>query len=170
MRFEVLAEIADLNGRSVLDAGCGHGDLCALLGEKYPQVHYLGIDHVQPFLEVATANYGDWPNTTFCLGDFTTAALPTMDYVFASGALSYRSRDPDFVFQMITKLFSTARLGFAFNLLRHVENPDSILAAYEPTAILDHCRRLTPNVVLREDYLEDDFTVLMYREGEPTRG
>ena len=81
-----------------------------------------------------------------------------------SGALAYRSREPEFVFQMIAKLFAAARRGLGFNLLRRVDNEDGLLAAYEPAAIMEHCRRLTPEVVLSEGYLEHDFTVFMYRE------
>lgn len=33
IRFEVLADIADLNGRSVLDVGCGYADLLPFLSE-----------------------------------------------------------------------------------------------------------------------------------------
>ena len=164
VRFEILSKIADLNDRLILDVGCGHGDLRAHLGKKYPRVRYLGLDHSEAFLDVASERYGDWPNTKFYLGDFSTAPLPAADYLLASGALAYRTREPEFVFQMIAKLFAAARLGLSFNLLRQVENPGGILAAYEPGIILEHCRRLTPNVVVREDYLEDDFTVFMYRE------
>ena len=39
-RFDVLAEIADLNDHSVLDVGCGHGDLRANLGARYPRLRY----------------------------------------------------------------------------------------------------------------------------------
>ena len=162
-RFDMLAEIGDLNDRSVLDVGCGHGDMRAYLGEKFPRLHYAGIDQMKPFLEVAFARYGNWPNTTFYLGDFSTGTLPEVDYVLASGAMGYRSREPDFVLQMITRLFGLCRLGFGFNLLRRVPHPGGILAAYEPAPIVAHCRQLTPHVVLREDYLEDDFTVFLYR-------
>jgi SAM-dependent methyltransferase len=164
IRFDVLSEIADLNDRSIVDVGCGHGDLRAHLAKKFGRTRYMGIDHLEAFLEVAFERYGDWPDTKFYLGDFSTANLPATDYVLASGAMGYRSREPDFAFQVITKLFGAARLGLGFNLLRQVEMPNGILAAYEPGAILDHCRRLTPNLVIREDYLENDFTVFMYRE------
>ncbi|HEY1050365.1 MAG TPA: class I SAM-dependent methyltransferase [Prosthecobacter sp.] len=75
-RFEVLAEIADRNDHTVLDVGCGHGDLRAHLGGKFPSVHYTGLDHQAALLDVALKRYGGWPQTTFFLGDFCTAALP----------------------------------------------------------------------------------------------
>ena len=162
-RFDVLAGIADLDGQSVLDVGCGHGDLRAYLAERCPSVRYTGIDQMQDFLDVALSRYGEWPDTRFLLGDFSSAKLPEVDYVLASGAMGYRSSDPEFVFETITRLFEVCRIGLGFNVLCHVEYPDGILAACDPEAVLAHCRTLTENVVYRDDYLEDDFTVLMYR-------
>lgn len=163
-RFEQLAQIGDLSDCSILDVGCGHGDMRAYFGEIYPRLRYAGIEQMRPFLEVAAERYGDQTDTTFYLGDFSTTSLPVFDYVLASGALGYRSRDPDFVFRMITRLFANCRLGFGFNMMRRVPQPDGILAAYDPDLIVAHCRGLTPSVVLHEGYLEDDFTVFMYRQ------
>lgn len=162
-RFEMLAEIGDLNDHSVLDVGCGHGDLRAFLGEQYPNLHYLGIDHFEPFLEVAYERYASWPNTRFLLGDFTTARLPEVDYVLASGALGYRSQESDFVVRMIDKLYASCRVALGFNLLRHMPDRETVLAAYDPEAIDNHCQRLASRVSLREGYLQDDFTVFLYR-------
>lgn len=162
-RFEVLAEIGDLNDHSVLDVGCGHGDLRAFLDERYPRLHYLGIDHFEPFLEVAHERYASWPNTRYLLGDFTTARLPETDYVIASGALGYRSRESDFAIRMIDKLYSSCRVALGFNLLGHLPDGETILAAYDPETIASHCQRLASRISLREGYLQDDFTVFLYR-------
>ncbi len=157
-------EIADLNDHTVLDAGCGHGDLRAHLGGKFPRVQYTGLDHHAALLDVALEHYGEWPQTTFLFGDFSTATLPPSDYVLASGAISYRQQEPDAALQVISQWFAAARLGLGFNLLRRVDHTQGILTAYDPATILAHCRQLTPHVTLREGYLEDDFTVFLYRD------
>ncbi len=161
-RFEVLSQIGDMNGLSVLDAGCGHGDLRGFLAGKYPDLRYAGIDQMEEFLDVATERYGDFPNTTFYLGDCWTAELPNMDYVLACGLLAYRNSKPDFVYRMIDKLFISCRLGLGFNLLKNVHDPEGILVNYDPMEILSYCRLLTPKVVLREGYAADDFTIFIY--------
>lgn len=43
-RFRVLAEIADLEGCSILDAGCGLGDLYRFLKKKVIDFQYTGYD------------------------------------------------------------------------------------------------------------------------------
>lgn len=163
-RFEILTEIGNLNNHSVLDVGCGHGDMQAYLAEQYARHHYTGIEQMLSFLEVTVKRFGNWPNTTFYGGDFSTLALPRSDYVLASGALGYRSSEPGFVPEMITRLFDACRLGFGFNMLRRVAHPEGILAAYDPDGILAHCRSLTPHLILREGCLDDDFTIFMYRD------
>jgi SAM-dependent methyltransferase len=162
-RFEILSQIGDMNGLSVLDAGCGHGDLRRYLGDKYPDLRYAGIDQMEEFLDVAIERYGDLPETTFYMGDCWTADLPNMDYVLACGLLSYRNSRSDFVLHMIEKLFNTCRLGFGFNLLKKVDFPGGLLVSYDPQEILSYCKELTPKVALREGYSDEDFTLLMYQ-------
>jgi SAM-dependent methyltransferase len=160
-RFKILLEIGDVNNASVLDAGCGHGDLRAFLDEKYTRLRYIGIDQETSFLDVAIQKYGHVPGTSFFHGDFTQAELPVMDYILASGALNYRHSDPDFIFKAITKLFHSCRIGFGFNLLSRVEDPDGLLVAYQPQLIVEHCRTLSSQVELKEGYYDDDYTVFM---------
>jgi len=162
VRFGMLAGMSDMGGCSVLDAGCGHGDLCVYLHNKYPHVQYTGIDIMQEFLAVAGERCAHLPNTSFIHGDFFTTALPAVDYVLASGSLSYRNTKPRFVFRAITKLFATSRVAFGFNLLRSVKGGPGLIATYQPAAIMQHCHTLTTKVALHQGYFNDDFTVWMY--------
>lgn len=91
-RFAALAGIGDMSGCSVLDIGCGYGDLRAYLGERYHDIVYTGIDQMEEFLAVASEKYRHLPQTTFLQDDFTSAGLPRADYVIASGSLNYHMR------------------------------------------------------------------------------
>lgn len=161
-RFAMLADIGDMNDCSVLDAGCGYGDLRAYLNHKYPRLKYTGIDQSEAFLMVASGRYAHLPETAFYLGDFCNAELSPADYVLASGSLNYHSSESRFIYNTITKLFNTSRIAFGFNLLRKIE-PGGILVAYDADDIMRHCRTLTPKVVLHDNYFEGDFTIWMYR-------
>jgi SAM-dependent methyltransferase len=162
-RFAMLEDIGDMNDCSVLDVGCGHGDLRAYLDDKYPRLRYAGIDQMEEFLDVAIDRYAKMPETTFYLGDCYTAELPRMDYVLASGSLIYRNSEPHFIELVITKLFDTCRVAFGFNLLSKVDSPEGVLVAYDPETIVQYCSTLTENVLLHEDYFDGDFTVWMYK-------
>jgi SAM-dependent methyltransferase len=161
-RFAVLATIADLNGQSVLDAGCGHGDLRAYLGERYPNVRYYGVEQIPELLNIAIEKYAQLPETLFFQGDFAASELPATDYTIVCGSLNYRNSDPLFVLRMIEKLFHTCRKGLGFNLLNEVDPPNGLLTAYKPDFILEYCRQLTPNVIFTDGYRPNDFTIFMY--------
>jgi SAM-dependent methyltransferase len=162
VRFKALSAIADLSGCSILDAGCGYGDLLPYLSALYGSFAYTGIEQVPELLDEAIERYGTWPGATFIPGNFTAMALPAADYVFASGSLNYGSAEPGFIFKMITKLFEASRRGFAFNLLSDII-PNGLLVAYDPERIVRFCKPICREVKLTRGYAEDDFTVFMYR-------
>jgi SAM-dependent methyltransferase len=162
IRFEALSKIADLDGKTVLDAGCGYTDLLPYLSARYQLAHYCGIEQIPELLDQAIARYGHLPNTSFISGNFFDRQLPVYDYVFASGSLNYASSDPQFIFKAINKLYESCKLGLGFNLLK-VALQDGLLVAYEAEEILAYCRALSADVHLSDGYADDDFTVWMYK-------
>jgi SAM-dependent methyltransferase len=162
IRFKQLAAIADLNGHSVLDAGCGYADLLPYLLDIYPQLsHYYGMEQIPELLDEAMKRYGNIPGTSFISGNFTTRNLPVMDYVLASGSLNYDSSDPQFIFKAIARLYHNCNKGLAFNLLQHVPI-NGLLVAYNPQEILTYCSQIGKEVSLKQGYAEEDFTIWMY--------
>jgi len=163
VRFEALAGIANLNGKSVMDAGCGYADLYSFLKERYPQMmHYLGVEQITELADKAILQYGHLSDTTFIVRNFLHAYLPVCDYVLASGSLNYGSSVDGFIYKTIEKLYSYCTIGLGFNLLRYMP-VDGTLVAYDPNDILAFCKTLSPNVVLNTDYDEVDFTIFIYR-------
>ncbi len=162
IRFKVLAQIANLNHASVLDAGCGHGDLREYLNQKYTGVQYHGMEQIPEFLDLAQLLYGHLPGTAFYQGNFMTDELPAADYTLINGSLNYRNTDAGFIFNAIKRLFSHSRLGLGFNLLSHIPANDN-LVAYPPDKILAYCRTLSNRVAFKDDYADEDYTIFMYR-------
>ena len=162
-RFEVLTDIADLNAATILDVGCGNGDLCCYLKEKYPQIQYHGIDFMETFLDNAMEKTKTYDTATFYKGDFMTVDLPVVDYILLSGTLNYKNTDPDYIFNAITKLYQHSKKGLAFNLLRKTINPESIIVSYSPDLIKAFCETLSPKVILKNDYDDNDFTLMVYK-------
>src|SRR3954470_18411537 len=52
----VLAECGDLQGKRVLDAGCGEGRFCRILAGRGAQA--VGLDPIAPLLDAALASGG----------------------------------------------------------------------------------------------------------------
>ena len=163
-RFEVLSQIGDLNNASILDLGCGNGDLCMYLNERVENLDYHGIDFVQEFLDNAIERNKNCSKIKFYYADFMAGELLSADFVFASGSLNYKNSNPDFIFNAILKLYAHCNIALGFNLLSKPVSNEGILVSYSPEAIITYCKTLSSNVVLKEGYEEGDFTVMVYKK------
>ena len=164
-RFEVIAGAADFDGRSILDVGCGRGDLKAFFDERFRDFSYIGIDHVPEFIAQAKARYDAYPHTWFYHGDFSKLELPRVDYVIASGALGYRCAEPEFHLEMVRRMYRAADRAAIFNALDAARFPEHpLLVGRDYEELLAFCRELSPDVSVVRGYLDDDFTVCMYRD------
>ena len=161
-RFEVLSSIGDLNHRSVLDAGCGYGDLRGYLQDKYPDVRYFGIEQIPALLDIAAERYASLPETLFFQGDFASAELPVTDYILLSGSLNYINSDPLFILKIIEKLFNNCRIAFGFNLLSYADPAQGLIVSYKPEFIREYCSRLSKNIRFFDHYKPNDYTLFMY--------
>jgi trans-aconitate methyltransferase len=164
-RFDVIVQVGDLNGRSVLDVGCGYGDLKDYLDQRFSDIVYIGIDQMHEFISEAEERYEGHADTHFFETDFSTVQLPNVDYVIASGALAYRSDDPDFHTNMVRKMYDSAARALVFNMLdadRFPEHP--LIRGHNLDEVVERCQELCPNVQVVQGYLNDDFTVFMRRD------
>lgn len=162
VRFQALSTIANLSGHSVLDAGCGHGDLCSYLLQLYSDIKYCGVEQIPELLHEASKRYQDQADVSFIRADFMNDALPLADYVMASGSLNYYNADPEFIYKAIFQLYTQCNLGFGFNLLSHVI-PNGLIVSYDAVQIMNYCSSLCGKVHLKNDYSDEDFTIFMYR-------
>jgi SAM-dependent methyltransferase len=161
-RFDSLCRWGDFSNCSVLDLGCGYGDLKLFLDQRFTNFIYLGIDFLQEFIDEAQTRHGHLTHTQFFQADFLTAGLPEVDIVVASGSLNYRSNNVLHPWQAISRMWETCQRGIAFNLLdaKHFV-ADDILCGYDIQETLAYCQKLDPNTEIIQGYLVDDFTVLM---------
>jgi len=169
-RFRVLAEIGLNPASSILDVGCGLGDLYGYLTKNF-NVHpsYLGIDITPAMIQAAQAKF---PEGKFIVGDLLAPGnvIPQVDFVLASGifALLDIDRDPYRIMRnLIAAMFRLCRIGVAFNSLSSwTPNPEPRKFFVDPVAALTMCREIAPWVTIRHDYMAHDFTIYLYRSGE----
>jgi trans-aconitate methyltransferase len=165
-RFEVIAAAADFSGKAVLDVGCGRADLKAWLDERFSEVHYVGVDQMPEFIDAARVRYADCPRSNFYCADFSTAELPLSHIVVACGALGYRCAEPDFHFHMIRHLWAACAGVLIVNLLDAATFPEHpLLVGRNVDEVMALAEALAPGAELVRGYLDDDFTVVMRREG-----
>lgn len=169
-RFRVLTAIGDLEGCSVLDVGCGFGDLYEYLRRNGIDVDYTGVDLSQDFVEIARQRH---PDATFIAADFEEARVGRdFDWAFESGVFNYKvSGHEFFVGNMIRKMFRSAVKGIAIDFLNHRGGFFSTgLYHPRPADIYAFCNKLSHRVTLRCDYKPTEFCVYVYRDDEEGPG
>ncbi len=162
-RFEVIAQAIDAADSTVLDVGCGTGDLKQFLDERFQGVSYLGIDQQPEFIAAARARYRGDDSAVFIEGNADRLALPRADVVIACGLLGYRSANPRHVFQTIARLFAATQRTLVFNVLdqRHFPSDHPLLVGRDLTEVEAFCRQLCADVTRVDGYAVDDATFVL---------
>jgi ubiquinone/menaquinone biosynthesis C-methylase UbiE len=162
IRFMILSEIADLEGATILDVGCGTGDFYQYLRKRLKKFTYLGVDIVTEMINSARCRF---PESDFRVLDVSQGIDQKFDYVFSSGLLSIKVENYKQVyFGMIRNMFEACKKGVAFNFLNLGESiTDDTYISYDPLEINKYCYKLTKNISNRHDYLDYDWTVYLYK-------
>lgn len=172
-RFAIIASMADLSGRVIVDAGCGLGDLAAFCEERGIQYgRYIGLEAMPGM--VGAAREKGLAEARFEESDFAadTAVFDRLsksdgtDLVVFSGSLN--TFDQDAAFEVVARAFRSSREGVVFNFLsakNHEKNPIDPAPAkrFEPSRMLELALGLTPKVLFRQDYFDGhDATIAMF--------
>jgi len=158
--------VADLNieNKSILDVGCGMGDLLPYLYSKNLDFDYLGVDIVPDFIEIAKKRYLGSAFDVF--NPFDDELTQTYDIIVSSGTMNIKT--PGWENRrkmMIEHLYKYANEALAFNMagwMQESSEGKKIAFAHIPD-IFEFCRSLTPKVILRNHYNAKDFTIVMYK-------
>lgn len=148
--FERLISLADkagypLHGATVLDVGCGTGDMAGFLRKKGIG-DYLGIDIFALSVKLAKMKF---PEERFRTGDFLKVRITkTFDFVFSSGALSAILESDNYAIMQafVDKMWQVSLHGIAFNFLikRFSEEQDDTLFLYDLNHVLALCKEIVP--------------------------
>lgn len=163
LRFKILSEIGDLNGKHILDVGCGFGDFYDYLDQSGLYTLYHGID-ISPKIIDSARNRRK--GLLVEVRDILTDELnERFDYVFESGILNKRISDNyAYAQDIITNMYRVCNEGIAFNMMTdYVDFQEDYLFYYSPEKIFSFCKGLSKFVVLRHDYPLYEFTVYMYK-------
>lgn len=163
LRYQCLAEITDLSGKSVLEVGCGFGDLGAYLIQKYERVQYAGIDISSRMIEEGRRAYPGLHLERENVLEIKAAGR--FDVVLAQGIFYLLGNDAEAkMYRLIEKMFSLAREAVGFSTISSWSpNKDSGEFYADPAKLLEWCRKLTPWLALRHDYHQGDFTMFLYK-------
>jgi SAM-dependent methyltransferase len=161
-RFAVLAANVDLEGKSLLDVGCGMGDLWGFLRQRGIGAAYTGIDLLAKMVAAARRRY---PRACFACRDVFAADFvvrETFDVVFCSGLFNLNlGNNEEFLPQALRRLLELSRETTVFNLLHERAAYDRVrYYHYHPQDVLEIVAPLVAEARVIDDYLPNDFTVI----------
>lgn len=163
LRFDYLCRDFDLSGKTMLDVGCGKGDLIRYLGDRDVSCfNYFGVDISYQMINLCQQNF-NLPNTTFIHGNIFDRDFPDLDIAILSGALSYKyDQAIDNARRTMKRMFEISREGIAINFLSKVVDFElEKNQHYDPAVILNWSLELTRNVTLYHSYPLYEFTVIL---------
>lgn len=154
-RFEVLLSFIADEGFSIVDAGCGFGDLYTYLQKKEIVFSdYVGLDLSPKMVEIAKEKTG----CKIFECDICRDLLPQADYYVCSGAMNILSRFDTYLF--IRNCYEACTKGFVFNLLMG-EDDSLVYNHFYPEELQSLFDELEAKVVVKKGYLRHDFTVYL---------
>ena len=161
-RFEAISRIVDLQGKSVLDVGCGRADLLEfLLARGVRPADYIGIEGVAALAQAAGAKR--LPGATIIRGDFVAEPARMFvgaDVVVLSGSLN--TAGDDVFYETLRRARDAAAETLVFNFLcSPLLAGQSYLHWRRPQDVVWFARQRSREVAALNDYLPGDMTVRM---------
>jgi SAM-dependent methyltransferase len=166
-RYEQIVVDIDFNGKSILDVGCGFGDIIPYIADKSDIFSYTGIDFVPEFIKEAKRIY---PKHRFLVGNYFKQPLERkFDIIICSGALNGNYADNlGFRKKAIKTMFNHVKECLVFNMAGRHPKPKTAKHSNvwfaDSKTIHDYCKTLSKKVLLKDDYHSNDFTIVMFKE------
>jgi SAM-dependent methyltransferase len=169
IRFEqLLRSFTFEENDTIIDLGCGLGDLYSYILEKYPNIHfkYIGYDVLPEMIERAKLKYKDTAATFIQIDELSE--IDSADYILVSGIFNLKhSIDDDewlnYIKGTVSLMTNKSQKGISFNCLTSfsdIEYKKQELYYANPMSIFEFCKvNLSKNVALYHDYQEYDFTI-----------
>lgn len=171
LRFKQLCNVIAKHQFSIIDYGCGYGELINYIDPKYSMYEYYGFDISDEMLAEAKKLFENNSKVKF-------SSLPyenKVDYVIASGLfnvkLNLATNDEwlEYIIETLNSINSLSVNGFSFNALTMYSDKDYMkdyLYYSDPLFLFDYCKRnFSKNVALLHDYDLYEFTIIVRKNG-----
>jgi SAM-dependent methyltransferase len=164
-RYRSLLDIDNcIEGKRVLDFGCGTGDFFGFLRERGIHVKYTGFDINKDLISLAKMKY---PECTFRTLDIDNEDIDKdYEYIFLCGVFNLKVQGLDeTIRKTVKKLFRHCTVAMALNALSaHDPQKKFELNYLYPEEIFRFAvKELSPHVVLRQDRILYDFNLFIYK-------
>ena len=156
---------------SIIDIGCGYGDLYGYLRSKGWRGDYLGVDIVPDLIDEAKRRY---PEARFKIQDIQEEKVAEpFDWCICCHALTSDTQKTPFLThagEMLRLMWNSCRRGLVFNMLSPLADYTNPIHARPPIgAVVDLVTSLTGRFTLRHDYMPFEYAVYAYKENQIDR-
>lgn len=169
LRFDMLLSSVNLEGKTLLDVGCGTGNLLEYVNSKGINVSYTGVDILDKMIEQAKSKQLDaefYHMDIFKNNIFNNDAF---DVIYASGIFNLNlGNNKAFLINALELFFRLSSEAVVFNLL-HCASPDREDKYYyfhpdEVSEIIADFSNVIEKAEFVEAYLKNDFTVVCRKQ------
>lgn len=164
LRYYILLDQWDLNGKTVLDFGCGFGDMYGYAKEKGINFVYHGIDINKNLITEGKKRY---PGVFLEVKNIFSDKLDKeFNYIFSSGVHNFKLKDNWGYIKESFNLFDKySTHGFAINFISNkVDFKKDDIYYSDPSEVLNLAYKYSNRVVLRNDYMPFEFTVFVNKQ------
>ena len=173
LRFDVMIDMVDFEGCTIVDLGCGQGDFAARLLEREVVFgDFIGVDALAAMIEAAASRRLE--RCRFHAAD--VVAQPHLlsewmpDFVCISGALN--TMDQETARKVVKNAYEAAAHGVVFNFLSDRPHPRwqgrdlGPATRFDILAWLDWSLMLSSRVSLTQDYFDGHDATILIRHDE----
>lgn len=163
-RFEAFVRQHQLDGRRVLDLGCGVAAFYEHLRQREIDCDYVGFDLSPEMVDLCRRRY---PGVSFVSGDIVEWGDPQcVDFSVAFGIHNVRFDDGWDILERVTRRqFELTRVAAHVSLLTdRFADFGERAQPWPAEKVLSLALDITPYVRLEHDVLPNDFSITLYRE------
>lgn len=170
LRFQVAIEIENFlnNGNkitSVLDVGCGFGDMGVFLKRFYPEIKYTGIDINPSLVSEGLKLYPDLDLR--CIDLLENSLEEKFDLVCENGIFNFQlanEQQLEYIDKMVHKMCVHSNIGVSVDFLSTFVDfkHDGAFHMNECDAIR-LLKKYSKRIILRNDYLDFEYTCYVFK-------
>ena len=165
LRFNILFRNVDIENKSILDLGCGLGDVIDYLNNAgVSNYQYIGVDISDKLIDQAKRRHKG-ENIKFIVKNIIDDELPKADVVIASGMLTFNIEyNRVNIESIMKKIFQSSRELCAINFLSsYVDFELEKNLHFSPEKIFSYAKNISNFVSIYHDYPLYEFTVQLRR-------
>ena len=166
LRFESICDIGLKENQTLLDIGCGFGDLYKYLNTNFKNIAYKGLDINDELIKIGRSYHIniDLENIDIIEDKFEYK----YDWVVGSGLFNYRlvnQNNFEYIKKMTKRMFEISNKGIAIDFMHHYVDYISNESFYiDPNQMIHYFRTMSDKIILKMDYLKFECMFFIYKK------